>query len=967
VVPSASLASIGYFIAQRMEVKTPRVDEVRMGQILDVFFDNYNTAMSKKEDGFGGALGVREFLIYVADRDSFGSGKKQWYIQTLTRQELFDLNTSLKFQARNLTGKVDELQKKKWNRGKQQWDFYTKQRPIYPIEPGQLSLMAFCVPYKTEVLGEMIIWQSNGRQYLWKIITDGGLPEIADIVNQHRYKVGFFAFQLGDDSLVGKTDGSGRVMALGSDAASCDLTCGMPLHSRIMEEFKRHGLSKSVADRHLESLTGKVSISVPTTEGPVEMEWYKTEPSTNTGSPITSIIAAIGVGAPVFEALKWHSTLGTVDADGSDLINRIDNNCKAMGLMVEFENGKKFHPSEGVSFLGAYLGLNREEDRMQFVSLNIAKWMVLPMLAKSFPNEPEDVRLALSMHCAATNPQLRNTPFGAAFKQQSERLIVASNIDSKMLDKAVEKYQRDKTYWQLEKDKWATQSMPDESFIEFLAVNCEVRGIHNGVERFLNCLEAFATSETIPFKYDDGMILFELKYGTDHGLTFDDCEAMGAQLSALEATRSVFSKIREESLNYMNAGHKQKTTTASSKAKGKKSAGAIQLAPNEQRKGTFSGAKTPKWHFALDKGGFGPVSVSGLSIGSDAAPKPKRSDITPSSPQRLAQRELIGTVQGGPGFLNTSIRLQPGDPAVMPWASKFATNFERYRCIKFWVEYISSVTSFVGGGQEGTVTLSADYNPTSQPPLDAQMAAGNQPSVSEKPTKDMILTLNPKRCTPLTVGKFVRSGEALPGADQDKYDFGVLNISTEGTTENTLGRIYFNYEFEFRNPRLERPMGIDFSGVLLNTYNILASSTLTTSSAVVLVPDFDPLKIEQDNTNQVMYLRPGIWRITANVFMTSAVDQVPRLFEGFIICYKEPTSFTTICTFSENVYAATGTACTKSNTTWNIDQIIVVRDDGTYGEHQDAYAVTVVPIYAATPSYTVSYTSQLSVELLPNE
>jgi len=142
--------------------------------------------------------------------------------------------------------------------------------------------------------------------------------------------------------------------------------------------------------------------------------------------------------------------------------------------------------------------------------------------------------------------------------------------------------------------------------------------------------------------------------------------------------------------------------------------------------------------------------------------------------------ERVGVVGGTTSFYASSFQLNPGNPELMPWFSKIASLFERYRFRKLEFYFLRDVSQYNTQGQAGQAYMSAFYDAVTPTPTGSQQIVDSQPYVSFMAHEDAVLRLSPNGMHPTGQPLFVLSGANPTGTDPKTYNCGQLLFSTEG-------------------------------------------------------------------------------------------------------------------------------------------------------------------------------------------
>jgi hypothetical protein len=161
----------------------------------------------------------------------------------------------------------------------------------------------------------------------------------------------------------------------------------------------------------------------------------------------------------------------------------------------------------------------------------------------------------------------------------------------------------------------------------------------------------------------------------------------------------------------------------------------------------------------------------------------------------MKHREYIAEVLGSVDYANTVYHINPGLQALLAWGSGIAQNYEQYRIrsLKFVFETQAPTTA------PGTVMMAIDYDPADGPPANkhdfmtfagaVRSAVWNRVECSASQSRRPFEKL------------YVRDGSLDPNLDIKTYDYGVMNIATQGCASTAaVGELYVEYEFELLTP-----------------------------------------------------------------------------------------------------------------------------------------------------------------------
>lgn len=172
---------------------------------------------------------------------------------------------------------------------------------------------------------------------------------------------------------------------------------------------------------------------------------------------------------------------------------------------------------------------------------------------------------------------------------------------------------------------------------------------------------------------------------------------------------------------------------------------------------------------------------------------------------RIRHREYIRDVSSSVNFASTSYAINPGMNELFPWLSSIAVNFEEYK-IHGMVVYLNTLSGVAIAstntalGLWGAVT---QYDPTEPDFTNKQQAENYVGCQTTVPSSSLMHGIE---CVPnsnLLNKMYVRTGEIPSGEDLKFYDWGKLQVFTQGSQAvNTIGEMWVSYDIEFTKPRL---------------------------------------------------------------------------------------------------------------------------------------------------------------------
>jgi hypothetical protein len=240
---------------------------------------------------------------------------------------------------------------------------------------------------------------------------------------------------------------------------------------------------------------------------------------------------------------------------------------------------------------------------------------------------------------------------------------------------------------------------------------------------------------------------------------------------------------------------------------------------------------------------------------------------------RIPIDEDIGTLNGSTGFLTGTYALNPGNPALFPFASRIAQNYERYEFESLIFQYKPSVSGFSTQGQQGFVGICATMDIAQAQPNSQQQAdiMYHSPVVETSFPTNLKLPKSFLQCKSVREKFFVRQNGNIPGGnDPHTYDCGQVFIWTNGQANtNQVGLFRVTGSVKLSNPALD--FGVTASA--LPNYTVSLFSVINAPAAATGIPWFVPfttinfnnLNITQDGTSSVFTLPPGNFNVDVSL------------------------------------------------------------------------------------------------------
>lgn len=208
---------------------------------------------------------------------------------------------------------------------------------------------------------------------------------------------------------------------------------------------------------------------------------------------------------------------------------------------------------------------------------------------------------------------------------------------------------------------------------------------------------------------------------------------------------------------------------------------------------------------------------------------------------RIRKEEYVGDLFTGTGsptdFTLDRFDLNPANPALFPWLSVIADNFEEYE-FKGLIITLKTMASDVSTAQSlGTMFGATQYDLNDAAFTNKQELLNYSFANSVKISNTVMLPVECDREQNVLQHLYVPTGNVVPDdADPKFYNLGILSIGSYGCPEadSPVAEIWVSYEVDFYKPKLalggELALGI-YSGVWTTTTSWTNSAPLTGMAA----------------------------------------------------------------------------------------------------------------------------------------
>jgi hypothetical protein len=166
---------------------------------------------------------------------------------------------------------------------------------------------------------------------------------------------------------------------------------------------------------------------------------------------------------------------------------------------------------------------------------------------------------------------------------------------------------------------------------------------------------------------------------------------------------------------------------------------------------------------------------------------------------RIRHREYIGEVGTNvSGFdIVSTLSINPGLPAVFPWLSMLAQNFELYEIHKMDFIFQSTMPTSTAG----SYFMSLDYDAAdAAPPTKAAMMS-NMSAISCSIWSSCVLSYE-AAMNKFMVNRYTRNTYLASNLDVKTYDAATLYIAVDGAITTSPGNFYIEYDITLRIPQI---------------------------------------------------------------------------------------------------------------------------------------------------------------------
>lgn len=166
---------------------------------------------------------------------------------------------------------------------------------------------------------------------------------------------------------------------------------------------------------------------------------------------------------------------------------------------------------------------------------------------------------------------------------------------------------------------------------------------------------------------------------------------------------------------------------------------------------------------------------------------------------RVVHRELLCSIVGSADYaVFKRFMLNPGINESFPWLATMAPSWEQYKFHSLKFIYLTRT----GTSTPGSMMLAPDYDAADAAPIGELVASSYKGVVEDAPWKNITCSLPSKDLNSSNGFRYVRSETLAPNLDIKTYDSGVMNVITIDGTAVNWGKLWVEYDVEFKIPQL---------------------------------------------------------------------------------------------------------------------------------------------------------------------
>jgi len=204
----------------------------------------------------------------------------------------------------------------------------------------------------------------------------------------------------------------------------------------------------------------------------------------------------------------------------------------------------------------------------------------------------------------------------------------------------------------------------------------------------------------------------------------------------------------------------------------------------------------------------------------------------------ICHEEYIQDILGTTPFVNNAFPINPGDPALFPWLSQIAANYDEYEFsgLVFTYKTVSSDSTVVAGASSnlGTVIMACNYNAAASPFSTKQQMMEYDGAARVKISEDLVFGIEcDKSKVALSNHLFIAPNGSVPaGEDVKTYYHGLFQIATNqaAAAAAQIGELWVSYRVTLRKPKLGAGSGNPLPSSTLRLSGTSGSNILTATA-----------------------------------------------------------------------------------------------------------------------------------------
>nr|QKV51102.1 putative capsid protein [Crucivirus sp.] len=225
----------------------------------------------------------------------------------------------------------------------------------------------------------------------------------------------------------------------------------------------------------------------------------------------------------------------------------------------------------------------------------------------------------------------------------------------------------------------------------------------------------------------------------------------------------------------------------------------------------------------------------------------------------IRHREYLGDLRSGKFPVGGSVTdfvigqwtIQPGNPALFPWLSTIADNYQEYEMRGMIIELKTLTSDFSDKSVLGSFFMGTQYNVLEPAPASKRQLENLQYSTSSKPSESMIHAIE---CAPNLNAQthlYVAQDGVVKTGDSRLYDLGNIFIGSQGipVEDAPIAEIWCSYEVALFKPQLGVPLLATWQ---FRNYNKINNAMVGVGLGQTLVPDkqsYSGISVRVDTAN----------------------------------------------------------------------------------------------------------------------